>query len=124
MTPQAGGLYVCRLRAGTLRRCRYGYHRKNNPDNWDDPPEGSHPSCVWYGWRDHDNFRFIREEEVEWSVRIEPDGSIGLAAMAEIANKTVITPKQLAELKRRLSEADREFDPRPTNEFLDGTYSI
>jgi hypothetical protein len=116
--------YAETLLTGELRRCRYGYHRKNNPDNWNDPPEGSHPSCVWYGWRDHDNFRFIREEEVEWSVRIEPGGSIGLAAMAEIANKKVTTPRQLAELKKRLSEADREFDPRPTNEFLDRTYSI
>ena len=115
---------MCRLRAGTLRRCRYGYHRKNNPDNWRDPPDGSRPTCVWYGWRDHDNLRFIREDEVEWFVKIDADGTIGIAAMAEIADKTVITPKQLEELKKRLEDSSTEYDPRPTNEFLNRTYSI
>ena len=64
MTPQAGGLYVCRLRAGTLRRCRYGYHRKNNQDNWSKPPVGQRPSLLWFGWRDDVNGRFLRFEEV------------------------------------------------------------
>lgn len=65
----------------------------------------------------------MTEEEVEWSLRIDSDGKIGLAALAEIANKTVITPKQLAELKERLAEGE-EYDPRPTAGFLNRTYSI
>lgn len=125
MILEAGRLYLCRLRAGTTRRCRYGYHRKNNPDNWSDPPKGSRPSCVWYGWRDNDNFRFIREEEVEWFVPIERDGSISLASMVTIANKTVITPRQLEELEASLKEFDMsDYDLRPTDEFLNRSYSI
>ena len=53
--PVAGKLYRCALKHGTTRICRYGYHRKNNDRNWDDPPAGScRPSCLWYGlsgWR-------------------------------------------------------------------------
>ncbi len=63
--PAVGKLYRCTLKHGTTRICRYGYHRMNNDRNWDEPPAGAYrPSCLWNGWRDHGNFRFIREEEV------------------------------------------------------------
>ena len=72
--PVAGKLYRCALKHGTTRICRYGYHRKNNDRNWDDPPAGScRPSCLWYGWRDHGNYRFIREEEVLSFVEVTDD---------------------------------------------------
>ena len=62
--PEAGKLYQCVLAHGTTRLCRYGYHRKNIDRNWGLPPTGMRPTCVWFGWRDNDNFRFVREEEV------------------------------------------------------------
>lgn len=64
LQPVAGKLYRCSLKHGTTRICRYGYHRKNNDHIWYDPPGDSRPSCLWYGWRDHENWRFIRGEEV------------------------------------------------------------
>jgi hypothetical protein len=74
--PVAGKLYCCVLTHGTTRICRYGYHRKNNDRNWSNPPAGSpSPSFVWYGWRDHENYRFIREEEVVSFVEVTDDGA-------------------------------------------------
>lgn len=72
--PVAGKLYRCALKHGTSRICRYGYHRKNNDRNWGDPPaDECRPSCLWYGWRDHGNYRFIREEEVLSFVEVTDD---------------------------------------------------
>lgn len=62
--PEYGGLYDCTLRNGQRRLLRYGFHRKNSPDNWRTPAPGTMPSLVWIGWRDHQNYRFVRFEEI------------------------------------------------------------
>ena len=62
--PDYGLKYLCQTEHGTSRVLRYGYHRKNNPDNWTKPPIGQRPSLLWFGWRDDVNGRFLRFEEV------------------------------------------------------------
>lgn len=64
MVPTYGEKYLCRLAHGTQRVLRYGFHRRNNPDNWKPPAEGQRPSLLWVGWRDDVNGRFVRHEEV------------------------------------------------------------
>lgn len=71
--PEFGALYTAVLFDGRTRILRYGYHRKNNLNNWSRPelwgrqPDGNYiagPSCVWVGWRDHESLRFYRPEQV------------------------------------------------------------
>lgn len=64
MVPDYGKKYLCKTAHGTSRVLRYGYHRKNNQDNWTKPPLGRRVSLLWVGWRDDENFRFLRFEEV------------------------------------------------------------
>jgi hypothetical protein len=63
--PEYGKLYICVLANGAKCFCRYGYHRKNNDRNWKEPMEGTHPSVVWRGWRNHETFEFYRPEEIK-----------------------------------------------------------
>lgn len=57
-----GELYICETIHGSIRIMRYGYHRKNNQDNWGILVI---PTCInWFGWRDHVNGRFVRPEEI------------------------------------------------------------
>lgn len=63
--PEWGQLYKCRMIDKQVRILRFGYHRKNNDRNWSKPPAGQPlPSCLWIGWRDADNGRFVRPGEV------------------------------------------------------------
>lgn len=62
--PEHGKKYLCKTIHGSCRVLRYGYHRKNNPNNWRKPPLGMRTNTHWVGWRDDENWRFIRFEEV------------------------------------------------------------
>lgn len=64
MVPDYGKKYLCKTTQGTSRVLRYGYHRKNHSENWTKPPLGRRVSLLWIGWRDDDNLRFLRFEEV------------------------------------------------------------
>lgn len=64
MVPDYGVKYLCQTAHGTSRVLRYGYHRKNNQNNWSKPPVGQRPSLLWFGWRDDLNGRFLRFEQV------------------------------------------------------------
>jgi len=63
--PVAGALYLCATVHGTNRLCRYGFHRRRNSARWDVPAHAEGPaSIIWHGWRDHENGRFLRHDEV------------------------------------------------------------
>lgn len=71
-TPVAGALYLCTTLHQTTRVCRYGFHRKRDPESWGKPPASGNKSVVWQGWRDHKSGRFIRDEEILSFVEITP----------------------------------------------------
>jgi hypothetical protein len=62
--PVEGGLYMVRTANGADRLCRYGCHRKRDPDNWKPPSNTNHRNFVWRGWRDDTNYRFLRDIDV------------------------------------------------------------
>lgn len=64
VVPEYGLKYLCQTVHGGTRVLRYGYHRKNNSDIWSKPAVGQRPNLLWVGWRDDENWRFIRFDEV------------------------------------------------------------
>jgi hypothetical protein len=66
MNLEKGKLYLCKIH-GNERVLRYGDHRKNNDKLWTQIDGGV--SVVWYGWRDHKNYRFIAEKEIDYIIK-------------------------------------------------------
>lgn len=70
MQPAVGKLYQCKTTNGTVRVCRYGFHKKRDNANWGNHGLAGSKSILWVGWRDHENGRFIRKNEIVSYVEI------------------------------------------------------